>query len=64
MGMIHGTFIVAENSQQTKDNPPLNLPADKAVEESEQQRLIRELKEKWQQMLAFFRPSTTNKLWP
>jgi hypothetical protein len=54
MGMIHGTFIVAENSQQTKDNPPLNLPADKPVEESEQQRLIRELKEKWQQMLAFF----------
>ena len=57
MGMIHGTFIVAENSQQTKDNPPLNLPAakpDKPAEESEQQRLIRELKEKWQQLRAFF----------
>ena len=61
MGMIHGTFIVAENSQQTKDNPPLNLPAakpDKPVEESEQQRLLRELKEKWQQMLAFFQGIT------
>ena len=57
MGMIHGTFIVAENSQQTKGNPPLNLPAakpDKPVEENEQQRLLREFKEKWQQILTFF----------
>jgi hypothetical protein len=67
MGMIHGTFIVAENSQQTKDNQPLNLPAakpDKPVEESEQQRLLRELKEKWQQILAFFRALPTTNLWP
>jgi len=65
MGMIHGTFIVAENSQQSKGNPSLNLPAvkpDKPVEESEQQRLLRELKEMWQQILAFFRALPTTNL--
>ncbi len=57
MGMIHGTFTVAGNSQQPKGNQPLNLPAakpDKPVEESDQQRLIREFRKKWQQILAFF----------
>ena len=63
MGMIHGTFIIADNSQQSKGNQPLNLPAakpDKPVEENEQQRLIRELKEKWQQILAFVQGIANN----
>ena len=54
-----------DDERESKGNPSLNLPAvkpDKPVEESEQQRLLRELKEMWQQILAFFRALPTTNL--
>jgi uncharacterized protein len=62
MGMLHGTFSVVGNPQQTKVNQPLNLPAakpDKPVEESERQRLIRELRNRWQEILIFIQGFTS-----
>jgi len=55
--MIPGTFIVIEDPQQPKADEPVTMPAvvqDKPVEENDQQRLIRQFQEKWQQILAFF----------
>lgn len=61
MGMIPGTFIVIDDQQVAKETPPINLPATevvKPVEESDQQRLIREFTEKWKEIMAFFTGGT------
>ncbi len=59
MGMIHGTFIVGENPQRIKQTLPLDQttpmpPSDQSVKENTQQRLIRELNNKWQEFLTLF----------
>jgi len=51
MGMIPGTFIVVEDPQSTGTQEP---EPKQSVEEDEQQRLIRQFEEKWQQILTFF----------
>jgi len=51
MGMIPGTFIVVEDSQSTGTQ---ELEPKQSVEEDEQQRLLRQFEEKWQQILTFF----------
>lgn len=64
MGMIHGTFVIAENPQQTQGKQALSLPVAKPakpVEESDWQRLARELRTKWQEILAFIQ-DIANKL--
>ncbi len=57
MGMIPGTFIVVEDTQQAKDNQALDTQTAEIKQpeaESDQQRLIRQFQEKWQQILAYF----------
>jgi len=59
MGMIPGTFIVIEDPQPSKDStpgaPPLIQSEQPPADEDDQQRLIRQFKEEWQQILSFFR---------
>lgn len=61
MGMIPGTFIIVEDPKPSQENPPASLPTAEAIrpaEENDQQRLIREFTEKWQEIMAFFAGSS------
>ncbi|MDD1622142.1 MAG: sulfite exporter TauE/SafE family protein [Methylococcaceae bacterium] len=58
MGMIPGTFIVVEDTRQTKDDQAPDTPAVETKpeeRETDQQRLIRQFQEQWQQITAYFR---------
>ncbi len=57
MGMIPGTFIVVEDTQiaaASDRNEASPAPTEPPADESDQQRLLREFGEKWQQILQFF----------
>lgn len=55
MGMIPGTFIVVEDTQQPEEKSAESPPQTaQAIAESDQQRLIRQFQEKWQQIWAYF----------
>lgn len=61
MGMIPGTFIVVDDAQHPQDRQATEPPTSEtkqAAQETDQQRLIRQFQEKWQQIRTYFRELT------
>ncbi|QPK65455.1 sulfite exporter TauE/SafE family protein [Methylomonas sp. LL1] len=62
MGMIPGTFIVVEDTLQSEQSPavaPQAAEAGQLLEETDQQRLIRQFQDKWRKIAAFWQSSAT-----